>query len=70
MQLSYEKISHLSNLIVDGILKFNLAEMKNRERVYQEVKRSIINFLKIVEGSREWEVMYKKFYEEEMAKRK
>ena len=50
MQLSYEKISHLSNLIVDGILKFNLAEMKNRERVYQEVKRSIINFLKIDSG--------------------
>jgi hypothetical protein len=89
MQLSYEKISHISNLIVDGIIKLDLGKVENRERVYQEVKRTIIDFLridevideivrnkinsysrKIVEGSREWDVMYRKFYEEELSKRK
>ena len=89
MLLSYEKISHIANLIVDGIIKSNIAGIGNREKVFQEIRNVIIEFLKIyevigetvrnkinsysrkiIEGSKEWDIIYRKFYEEELAKRK
>lgn len=89
MTLSEEKISHLSHVLLKGMLEKGLIEeVVDEGKVRREIKRSIGSFLKIgedvdaavrkklqsfsrkiVEGSPEWEVLYKKFYKEETAKR-
>ena len=41
------------------------------EEVDQTVRRKLASYAQAkVPGSREWEILYRKFYEEEMAKRK
>jgi hypothetical protein len=87
--LSDEKISHLSHVLLKGLMEKSLVEIRDEEgKVRREIKRSTVSFLKIsedidavvkkklqsfsrkiVEGSPEWEVLYKKFYKEEAAKR-
>jgi hypothetical protein len=89
MMLSDEKISHLSHVLLKGLMDKKLLEIRDEEgKVRREIKRSTVSFLKvsedidaaakkklqsfsrkIVEGSPEWEVLYKKFYKEEAAKR-
>ncbi len=89
MMLSDEKISHLSHVLLKGLMDGNLIELRDEEgKVRREIKRSTVSFLKIsedidvsvrkklqsfsrkiVEGSPEWEVLYKKFYREEAARR-
>lgn len=89
MMLSDEKISHLSHVLLKGLMDRNLIELRDEEgKVRREIKRSTVSFLKIsedidvsvrkklqsfsrkiVEGSPEWEVLYKKFYREEAARR-
>lgn len=89
MTLSDEKVSHLSHVLLKGLLDRSLIEPPDEEgKIRREIKRSIASFLKIsedidfsvkkklqsfsrkiVEGSPEWEVLYKKFYKEETAKR-
>jgi hypothetical protein len=89
MTLSEEKISHLSHVLLKGLMDGNLIEPKDEEgKVRREIKRSVVSFLKvsedidasvrkklqsfsrkIIEGSPEWEVLYKKFYREEAAKK-
>ncbi len=89
MMLSDEKISHLSHILLRGLIEKGLVEIRDEEgKVRREIKRSTVSFLrisedidaavrkklqsfskKIVEGSPEWEVLYKKFYKEEAAKR-
>ncbi|MCL5422916.1 MAG: DUF507 family protein [Nitrospirae bacterium] len=89
MTLSDEKISHLSHVLLKGLMDRNLLELKDEEsKVRREIKRSTVSFLKvsedidssvkkklqsfsrkIVEGSPEWEVLYKKFYKEEAARK-
>jgi len=89
MMLSDEKISHLSHVLLKGLMEKDLVEIRDEEgKVRREIKRSTVSFLKIsedidavvkkklqsfskkiVEGSPEWEVLYKKFYREEAAKR-
>jgi hypothetical protein len=45
-------------------------ELKIEEVVDAEVRRKLASYSrKIVEGNREWDVMYQKLYEEEMKKR-
>jgi uncharacterized protein len=45
-------------------------ELKIEEIIDAEVRRKLASYSrKILEGSREWEVMYQKFYEQEMKKR-
>lgn len=87
--LTDEKITHLSHVLLKGLLDKDIIELKDEEgKVRREIKRSLASFLKvsedidssvrkklqsfsrkIVEGSPEWEVLYKKFYKEEAAKR-
>lgn len=89
MTLSEEKITHLSHVLLKGLIDRNLIEPKDEEgKVRREIRRSIVSFLKasedidsavrkklqsfsrkIVEGSPEWEVMYRKFYREEATRR-
>lgn len=89
MRLRDEKISHLSHLILDGLLKKEIAVLLVDEiKAIKEIKRVIIQELevdkevdelvreklhsysrRIPKGSPEWEVMYRKFFQEEMNKR-
>ena len=44
--------------------------LKIEEAIDTEVRRKLTSYArKIVEGNREWDVMYQKFYEQEMKKR-
>ncbi len=89
MMLSDDKISHLSHILLKGLLERNLIEPVEEEgKVRTEIKRSIVSEMKIgeeidsivrkklqsfskkiVEGSPEWEILYKKYFKEEEIKR-
>ena len=65
------QLNNDSNKIRLKIVKFLTDELKIDDVVDQEVKRILNTYSrKIVEGSREWDVMYQKLYEQEMNKRK
>jgi hypothetical protein len=52
------------------IVKTLTDELKIEDVVDAEVRRKLASYSrKIVEGNREWDVMYQKFYEQEMKKR-
>jgi hypothetical protein len=52
------------------IVKTLTDELKIEEVVDAEVRRKLASYSrKIVEGNREWDVMYQKLFEEEMKKR-
>ncbi|MDA8171818.1 MAG: DUF507 family protein [Nitrospiraceae bacterium] len=87
--LSDEKVTHLSHLLMRGLLAKKLvalrgdeaaarkvikrvvaAEMKAGEQLDATVRKKIESYArKIVEGSPEWEILYRKFYQEEETKR-
>lgn len=87
--LSDDKITHLSNLVLKGLLEKNLIKLKEDDgAVRREIRRSIVEELKIgeeidqivrkklekssrklIEGSPEWEILYKKLFKEEEIKR-
>lgn len=89
MMLSDDKITHTTHIILKGLLDKGLIKLKEDDGIVRrEIKRTIINELKIgedidsvvrkkiqsfskrpVEGSPEWEILYKKFFEEEEKKR-
>jgi uncharacterized protein len=52
------------------IVKTLTDELKIEEVVDAEVRRKLASYSrKIIEGNREWDIMYQKLYEEEMKKR-
>lgn len=87
--LSDDKITHLSNLVLKGLLEKNLIKLKEDDGIVRkEIRRSIVEELKVgeeidqivrkklekgskklVEGSPEWEILYKKLFREEEIKR-
>lgn len=87
--LSDDKITHISNLVLKGLLEKNLIKLKEDDGIVRkEIRRSIVEELKVgeeidqivrkkleksskklVEGSPEWEILYKKFFREEEIKR-
>jgi hypothetical protein len=89
MMLSDDKITHISNLVLKGLLEKNLIKLKEDDGVVRkEIRRSIVEELKVaeeidtivrkklqgtskkvVEGSPEWEILYKKLFREEEIKR-
>jgi len=89
MMLSDDKITHISNLVLKGLIEKNLIKLKEDDGVVRkEIRRSIVEELKVeeeidtivrkklqgtskkvVEGSPEWEILYKKFFREEEIKR-
>jgi uncharacterized protein len=87
--LSEEKISHLSHVLLKGLLERGAITLRGDEgALRREIKHSIHSFLKInedidsvvrkklqsfsrriIEGSPEWEVLYRKYHREETIKR-
>lgn len=87
--LSEDKISHLSHVLLRGLMKQGLVQLVEDEAsIRREIKRTIVSELKIgeeideivrkklqsfskklIEGSPEWEVLYKKFFREEEIKK-
>ncbi|MFO0754166.1 MAG: DUF507 family protein [Thermodesulfovibrionales bacterium] len=89
MMLSDDKITHMTHVLLRGLIEKGLIALKEDDSLLRrEIKRTITNEVKagediddavrrklqsyskkLVEGSPEWEVLYKKFFEEEDAKR-
>jgi hypothetical protein len=89
MMLSEDKISHLSHVLLKGLMERDLVSAAGEEgKIRAEIKRNIVSELKIgeemdsavrkkiqsfskkvVEGSSEWDILYKKFFREEEVKR-
>lgn len=89
MMLSEDKISHLTHVLLKGLMDQDLIDLvENEGDVRREMKRTIVAELKIgeeidqivrnklqtysrklIEGSPEWEVMYKKLFREEEVKK-
>lgn len=89
MMLSDDKVTHMTHVVLKGLMDKGLITLKEDDGLLRrEIKRTIINELKIgedidvavrrklqsfskklVDGSPEWEVLYRKFYEEEEVKR-
>ena len=90
MRLSEDRISHLSHLILDKLVRDRSVDvLKPEEKLLREIKRTISDELKfedeadeaarrtiqslsrkVPEGSREWDVLYRKYFEEEMNRRR
>jgi len=90
MRLSEDRISHLSHLIQDMVIRNrNIDILQAEERILREIKRTFTDELKfedeadeaarrtiqslsrrVPEGSREWDVLYRKYVEEEMNRRR
>ncbi len=88
MRLSEDRISHIAHMISDGIWKDDLVDFADDNKVLQEIKLTITNYLKvgdnadetarrkirslkkyIPEGSKEWDILYKKYCQEELDKK-
>lgn len=89
MMLSDDKISHMTHMVLKGLLEKNLVTLKDDDgAVRREIRRTIVQELregedidlavkrklqsysrKLVEGSPEWEILYKKSFEEEEKRR-
>lgn len=84
MQVSEDRISHLAHRILDDLWKSDLADLDDEVRALHAVKTALTRFFSADEeadeavrrklrgkmpGSRDWEVLYEKFYREEMARR-
>jgi hypothetical protein len=87
--LSEDKISHLSHVLLKGLLDRKLVTLHDEEgAVRKEIKRAIAAELRVgaeidaaarkkleslsrkpVEGSAEWDVLYRKFFDEEEVRR-
>jgi hypothetical protein len=90
MRLSEDRISHLSHLVQDMLIRNrNIDVLQPEERLLREIKRTFTDELKfedeadeaarrtiqslsrrVPEGSREWDILYRKYVEEEMNRRK
>lgn len=90
MRLSEDRISHLSHLILDGIVAAGMTDPAAAgEKVLREIKRTLVEELRfddeadtaarrtiqslsrrVPEGSPEWEVLYRKYREEELRRRR
>lgn len=90
MRLSEDRISHLSHLILDALVRDRRVDaLQPEERLLREIKRTITEELRfedeadtaarrtiqslsrrVPEGSPEWDVLYRKYLEEETRRRK
>lgn len=59
-----------SNLVRLDIVRIITQELQMEEAVDDAVREKLSSYSrKILEGSQEWDILYQKFFEEEMAKR-
>lgn len=85
MAFSEDRISNLAHEILERIWRDDLADVADEGRALTRVKETLLSFFQAVEeiddavraklrnrdqGSRDWESLYQKFYQEELAKRK
>lgn len=85
MSLSEDRISHLSHEIMERLWRDDLADIVDEGRALSRIKQSLTDFFSVAEeidaavqaklrnrapGSRDWEVLYQKFYQEELVRRK
>jgi hypothetical protein len=90
VRLSDERISHISHLIMNGLITGKLIEaIQPEEKMFREIKRTVTTELHeedevdalvrrkiqslsrtVPEGSSEWGVLYHKYLDEEMRRRK
>lgn len=90
MRLSEDRISHVSHLVLDMLVRNrNVDPIQPEEKLLREIKHTIAGELKfedeadeaarrtiqslsrkVPEGSREWDVLYRKYFEEEINRRK
>jgi hypothetical protein len=87
--LSEDKVSHISHVLLKGLLERDLVSITEEEgKIRAEIKRTVVSELKIgedmdnavrkkiqsyakkvVEGSPEWDILYRKFFREEEIRR-
>ena len=85
MSLSEDRISHLSHEIVERLWRDDLADVVDEGRALSRIKQSLTDFFNVADeidaavqgklrnrapGSRDWEALYQKFYQEELVRRK
>jgi hypothetical protein len=89
VRLSDEKISHLTHVVLKGLVERDaIIPLTEEGLIRREIRRVIIRELKIaedidelvrkklqsyskkiLEGTREWDILYHKFFQEEAAKK-
>lgn len=89
MRLSEDRISHISHLVLDALVRNkNVDALLPEEKLLREIKRTITGELqfedeaddaarrtiqslsrRVPEGSPEWDVLYRKYREEELRRR-
>ncbi|MBT1071161.1 DUF507 family protein [Pelotalea chapellei] len=85
MQFSEDRISNLSHEIMKRLWSDDLADVTDEGRALARVKQSLTAFFQVADevddavraklrnraqGSRDYEVLYQKFYQEELVRRK
>jgi hypothetical protein len=85
MSLSEDRISHLSHEIMERLWRGDLVDVGNESRALACVKQTLTSYFQFAEeidtavraklrnrapGSRDWEDLYQKFYQEELSRRK
>jgi len=85
MTFSEDRISNLAHEIMNLLWRDDLAEVTDEGRALARVKQTLTSFFQVAEeiddavraklrnrdqGSRDWDSLYQKFYQEELAKRK
>ncbi len=85
MTLSEDRISHLSHEILELLWRDDLADISDERRALARIKQSLTSFFEAADeideavraklrnraqGSRDWDLLYQKFYQEELARRK
>ena len=69
IRLSREKINFLSRQILDGLFENDQVEFLDEpNEIRLTIVKSIEDEMKLYEGSREWEILYRKYVNEEFAK--
>lgn len=84
MLFSEDRISNLSHEIMERLWRDDLADVADESRALARVKQSLTSFFLVaeeieeavraklrnrVQGSRDWDALYQKFYQEELARR-
>ena len=85
MSISEDRVSHLAHKIMERVWRDDLADWTDERRALECIKESLAAYFHVAEeieesvraklkakvpGSRDWDILYHKYYQEELAKRK
>ena len=74
MRISREKINKLAHAVADALAETDSVDfVEDRNTIRQETRRSLLGEERrrsetILEGSQEWDILYRKYYNEEVKK--